>query len=205
MQYANDQCIGVTFELVKEFARHFLAHDSMNPIRIIYPQYWEEVDAKVTFVGHLVVLKSKFCHPKSKSPNVTLVVGLLDGALLDEQTFFFTITMKNNSHGTLHPPPDCNPTTKMWARFIANVIVAHKLSKFFKLVEIAIVMVVGSVKDDKTFSTINFMKSKLCNHLTTHLDLVVQMYVQKFYKLKTFPFYTIIKEWGKHKLQYGEE
>jgi hypothetical protein len=26
------------------------------------------------------------------------------------------------------------------------------------------------------------------------------MYAQKFYKLKTFPFYTTIKEWGKKKV-----
>ncbi len=71
--------------------------------------------------------------------------------------------------------------------------------------EITIVMVVGTVEDEKTFSKVNFMKSKLRNCLTTHLDLVVRMYVQKFYRLEIFPFYTIIKEWGKEKLQYGEE
>ncbi len=52
--------------------------------------------------------------------------------------------------------------------------------------EIAIVMVVGSVEDEKTLSLVNFTKSKLCNCLTTHLDLVVQMYAQKFYKSETF-------------------
>jgi hypothetical protein len=77
--------------------------------------------------------------------------------------------------------------------------------RVLKLVEITIIMVVGCVEDEKTFSTINFMKSKLCNCLTTHFDLVVQMYAQKFYKLETFPFYTTIKEWGKEKLWYGKE
>ncbi len=66
-------------------------------------------------------------------------------------------------------------------------------------------MVVGCVEDEKTFSAVNFMKSKLHNHLTTHLDLVIQMYAQKFYKLETFPFYTTIKELGKEKLWYGKE
>jgi hypothetical protein len=93
----------------------------------------------------------------------------------------------------------------MWAQLVANVIVAQKLFQFFKLVEIAIVMVVGSVEDERTFSIVNIMKSKLWNCLTTHLNLVVWMYAQFFYKLETFPFYTIIKEWGKEKLWYGEE
>jgi len=72
-------------------------------------------------------------------------------------------------------------------------------------VEITIVMFVGTMEDENTFSIVNFMKFKLRNHLTTHLDLVVWMYAQKFYRLETFPFYTTIKEWGKEKLQYGEE
>jgi hypothetical protein len=60
-------------------------------------------------------LIAKFCHLKSKGLDGTLVVGLLDGALLHQQSSFFSITMKNNNHGVLHPPPDYNPTTTMWA------------------------------------------------------------------------------------------
>jgi len=40
-------------------------------------------------------------------------------------------------------------------------------------VEITIVMVVGTMEDENTFSIVNFMKFKLRNHLTTHLDLDV--------------------------------
>jgi len=60
-----------------------------------------------------------------------------------------------------------------------------------KLVELAIVMVLDNVEDEKTFSIFNFMKSKLHNHLTTHLSLMVRMHVYKFYKVETFLFYTI--------------
>ncbi len=60
-----------------------------------------------------------------------------------------------------------------------------KIVKDLKLVEIVTIIVVHNVEDKKTFSTISFMKSKLHNCLTTHLDLVVQMYIQAFYKLET--------------------
>jgi hypothetical protein len=50
------------------------------------------------------------------------------------------------------------------------------MSKFFNLVELAIVVVLGSAEDEKMFFTFTFMKSKLKNELTTHLDLVVKMY-----------------------------
>lgn len=64
-----------------------------------------------------------------------------------------------------------------------------KFLKYFKLVEFAIVVVLGNVENECTFSTIIFMKSKLRNHLTTNLDLVVSMYVQCVFILQTFPFH----------------
>jgi hypothetical protein len=92
---------------------------------------------------------------------------------------------------------------------VSNVVLALKLSKFLKLVEIAIVMVVSSMEEERTFSMVSFMKSKLCNHLMTHLDLVVQIYMQEFYKLvssiEISPSYTRIEDWGKEKLHYGKQ
>ncbi len=62
----------------------------------------------------------------------------------------------------------------------------QKLLKYHKLVKLAIVIIVSNVEDEETFSIINFMKYKFCNHLTIHLDLVVQMHAREFYKLETF-------------------
>ncbi len=69
MQFIKDQCIGVVLELIKELARCFLAHDFMNVVGIIYPQYWKTYDANATNVRHLAILKVKFYHPKSKGLN----------------------------------------------------------------------------------------------------------------------------------------
>jgi hypothetical protein len=49
------------------------------------------------------------------------------------------------------------------------------------------VTVMGSVEDERTFSILNYMKSKVRNNLDKHLDLVVRMFGQSFYDLKTFP------------------
>ncbi len=67
-----------------------------------------------------------------------------------------------------------------------------KLLEYLKLVKLVIVMVMGNPKDEKTFSIINFMISKLQNRLIVHLNLAVKIYAQELYKLETFPFYTII-------------
>jgi hypothetical protein len=69
---------------------------------------------QVTFLGHLTTLKAKIFHPKSISISGSLVFGLLNSTLLDQQTSFFAITMKSSFHGALHPLHDFNPTTKLW-------------------------------------------------------------------------------------------
>ncbi len=50
VQSIKDQCTSETFELIKELARRFPTHGLMNATRIIYPQYWEATNVKVTFV-----------------------------------------------------------------------------------------------------------------------------------------------------------
>jgi hypothetical protein len=56
-------------------------------------------------------------------------------------------------------------------------------------------MVLSNVEDDRCFSNLSFMKSKLKNWLTAHLDLVVWMYAKSFYIMKTFQFTTTIRSW----------
>jgi hypothetical protein len=68
---------------------------------------------------------------------------------LTNKLFIIIITMKNNSHGALHLPPSYNPTTNFWGRLASNAIVVANLLEYFKLVELAIVMVLGSVEDEK--------------------------------------------------------
>jgi hypothetical protein len=48
--------------------------------------------------------------------------------------------------------------------------------KWLKLMELSMAMVLGNVRDERCFSNLRFMKSKLKNKLTTHLDLVVKMF-----------------------------
>jgi hypothetical protein len=64
------------------------------------------------------------------------------------------------------------------------------------------VVVLGSVEDEWMFSNLAFVKSKLWNWLTSHLDLIVHMYAQEFHSLETFPFYTSIRAWKEEQQYY---
>ncbi len=55
--------------------------------------------------------------------------------------------------------------------------------EYFKLVELAIVIILRSVVDEHTFFTLTFMKSKSRNGLTINMDFVAKMYAQDFLTL----------------------
>jgi hypothetical protein len=63
-----------------------------------------------------------------------------------------------------------------------------------KLIELAIVQVIGNLEDEKTFSILFFMKSKLWNHFAWHLDIAICMFAQDFFTKETFPFHCVIKD-----------
>jgi hypothetical protein len=81
--------------------------------------------------------------------------------------------MQNQCNGAMAPPHDCNPIMHLQEKLGFNVILNNRPSKWFKLVKLYVVMVLGFVEDECTFSNLVFMKIKLCNHLMTHFDLFV--------------------------------
>jgi hypothetical protein len=81
--------------------------------------------------------------------------------------------MQNHAQSAMLPPHDYNLATHLWKRLRFNVILNHNLFEWFKLGKLCIMMVLGSMEDERTFSNLAFIKTKLQNCLTTHLDLVV--------------------------------
>jgi hypothetical protein len=101
----------------------------------------------------------------------------------------------------MKPPLDCHPWSRMWTLLTINQIICSKLLKWLKLVELSMAMVLGSVEDERCFSNLSIIKNKLRNWLIAHLDLVVWMYAQSFYIIKTFMFTITIKSWNHQKDQ----
>jgi hypothetical protein len=57
------------------------------------------------------------------------------------------------------------------------------------------VLVFESIEDEQTFSTLTFMKDKLCNRLGLHLDTIVSMFAQEFYTQENFPYEEAMTAW----------
>jgi len=51
----------------------------------------------------------------------------------------------------------------MWALLASNQIISHKLLEWLKFIELFMAMVLGSVEDERCFSTLSLTKNKSRN------------------------------------------
>lgn len=89
--------------------------------------------------------------------------------MLDLQASFFKLMMVHNVEGVLAKKSNVIPVSQIWIKVVASAILSHKLPEYMKLAKIAAVGILGSMKDERTFSNLTFIKNKLCNRLTNHL------------------------------------
>jgi hypothetical protein len=200
-------------QLIEELEKRFPHQEVMCALGICYPQYWLNDTFEATYPGHIATLKSFYGTAKKLWVPVDAetedaeewVPPPLDIRNLELQSSFFKITMISNAQAAMALPMTENPMSRLWRKLSSNALISAKLSEFMKVAEIAHVQVLGSVEDERTFSSLSFLKSKLRNRLTTHLDLVVRMFAQDFYTLNTFPYQTAITDWKAQKVRYGGE
>jgi hypothetical protein len=190
--------VDATKTLVHELLMRYPAVGLMDALGIIYPQYWGKEDCDSKFEKHLKIIKGHYGQSKAFStaafPEGT-VDPILSPATLDLQASLFKQCMKENSTKMLKKPYDINPVTRLWHSINANSFLKLALSKYLIVAEMAVVMVLGSVQDERTFSMMSFMKSKLRNRLTTNLPLVCAFKNQNFFTLDTFPFDAAYDSW----------
>ena len=77
------------------------------------------------------------------------------------------------------------------------------IPQFFTLAEIVMVMVAGSVEDERSFLAMNFLKSDDRNSLDKHVELCMRLKLQKLFTLASFPFpeaYAVWKAPGRYGL-----
>lgn len=88
---------------------------------------------------------------------------MVDANLLDVQSSYFKIIMKSNSTWAMEHHAYMNPLTLIWQKLNINTLSALKLNEFHKLAEIVVGQIMGSVRDERIFSTLTFMKNFLRN------------------------------------------
>jgi hypothetical protein len=76
----------------------------------------------------------------------------------------------------MEEPTNENPLTKLWRKVGQNALMINQLNEFLKLMDVAITAILSSMDDERTFSTLGYMKSKLCNRLGCYLDTCVKTF-----------------------------
>jgi hypothetical protein len=134
-----------------------------------------------------MVLKATFCIRCNVGDANKMVPTLLSIHTLDLQVFFLKMTMCCNFEHVICEENDLNPSTKLWHKVFGYLVFNHKLLKFIELAKIGTIEVLGFVEDERTFNTVNFMKIRLWNQLSMHLDLCTRFRSQHFFSLQTIP------------------
>jgi hypothetical protein len=181
----------------------------MDALGVVYPQYWRDSQAaEKTFHKHLDVIKSHYGQPRwiGSEEKRKLIPPLLDCYNLELQQPLFKLSMVSNSMAMLEPPFDVNPVSRLWRMLDANIALASQFSEYVKLAQIALVHVLGSIEDERCFSSLTFLKDKVRNRLVSdHLSAVMGMYGQQVYTLESFPYDDCFKTWvhSAERYRYG--
>ncbi len=110
------------------------------------------------------------------------------------QQSMFKLTIKSNVLDAMVKPTNMNLFTQLWHIPLIIKILSYFFLAYFKLLEIAMVQVLGSMEDVHCFNFSVFKKSKLCTQLTNNLCIVVRIFYHFFFTLHNFS-YTWIMVW----------
>jgi hypothetical protein len=198
--------------LIAEMKSRFPSHSVLDALGVVYPQYWQQGDCEVSFRKHLNVLKDFYGEPKwiGEGAEKKLIPPVLDRYRLECEQPLFKVAMMANSAAPMELPPlssgpgtvIVNPLTKIWRELDANTSLAKAFPEYIKLAHIAMVHVLGSVEDERAFSSLSFLKDKQRNRLDSHLSLVLGMRAQQVYTLKKIPYDDCFKQWVHSAEQY---
>jgi hypothetical protein len=203
------QCSSAVELLIKELSKRFPDSKIIEALGVAFPQYWKNPECDTLFPMHMQVIKRWYCNMKvvtfsEGSEKVTRQIAQpLDSYQLDLHTSLFKMTMKSNTDKMLEPPYNVNPVSKLWQKLGCNGLLLLKLSEFMRLAEIAITTVLGSVEDERTFSSLNFIKRKLRSQLEGNLDTTVRVFSQGYYNLESFPYAYAYNHWRAAKERQG--
>jgi hypothetical protein len=142
-------------------------------IGIVYPQYWlNPLVVEGSFFLHLNVIKFTF-FVAHKTIDGIMVPLLLDSHMLDVQSSYFRLTMSHNVEGAMAEQSKSNPMIRLWMRIFHFEWKSQRVQQIGKDYNGWSVRVCWGWKSIQQFF---FMKNKLWNQLTTHLNLCVKMF-----------------------------
>ena len=182
-----------TKDLRKELTRRFPSPQLLSAFSIVYPQFYKDF-TEGGFDDNVAVL-SAFYGVDKVAEGGTVVPRMIDPDLLRAQAPFFMKYASDAAMRIIATSDGAPQITRFWRLLVASPSFVVRITEFTKLAKMGIVMVGGSVEDERTFSVMNCVKTRLRNRLDDHLELCVRFSSQKLFTLSTFPLEAAVKLW----------
>ena len=99
-------------------------------------------------------------------------------------------------YGLMENPNNEGVVTKLWKNLGESNQLRESILEYFKLTNLCLTMILGSVEDERVFSTLGFLKSKVRNKLDKNLDNCLRLYNSR-YEVESFPYDRAINIWRK--------
>lgn len=196
VQYVKDAVRAIATTLTTDISSRFPQPKLMRSLGIVFPQTFENLgiksglpceqfDSLVTvFIDHFGVKRGG-------------VDPMINGQKLrDEQARFVSDAAGSGCVGVAEVSrggdPDVPRVVKFWRALGSDSMARSLYPEWFKAAEIVLVMVSGSVADERTFWSMNFIKTKLRNRLDKHLEACVLLHQPRngfhLFDQHTFPY-----------------
>lgn len=177
-----------------ELIRRFPSPKVLTALSIMYPQYYRNF-TEANFNAAIETICAFY--GESKTAAGKEVPPVLNADTLRAQASAYVDAAQDVSREVLERKErdGIAGITLLWTALTTSGAFAVRISEFVKLAKIAVVMVGGSVEDERNFSVMNFVKIKLRNSLDDHLELCMRLKSQSMFTLATFPFVQAMRLW----------
>ena len=187
--------IEIAKSLSTEIRDRFPRDELLEAMSVVYPQYWNNCQHDTTlkddFTKKLKILISHFC--REAQIEGEQIPGILDRKKMVDQAQCFAETMWMQFR-ELDNPLEYGAITRLWTKLSGSQFLLQSMSEYFKLVDLCQTMILGSVEDERMFSALSFLKSKLRNRLDKNVETCLRLYVTK-YDVHNFPYERALTLW----------
>ena len=97
---------------------------------------------------------------KPKVMNEVTINGILDESRLRDQSYSFANIMREQ-YALMENPNEEGVVKKLWKNLGERNQLRQSIPKYFKLIDLCFTMILGSMEDERFFSTLGFLKSKV--------------------------------------------
>ena len=182
----------VCYNLSSEIRDRFPPEELLEAMSIVFPQYWS-LDCPTDFRRMMTTLIQHFC--KAKVINGITINGILDESRLRDQSYSFA-NMMREQYALMENPNEEGVVTKLWKNLGKSNQLREAILEYFKLTNLCLTMILGSVEDERVFSTLGCLKSKVRNKLDKNLDNFLRLYNSR-YEVESFPYDKAVNIWRK--------